>query len=302
MRDDEARFDIMSDLTEFSVVRVPARGWAWASHATEVAAVRGQPYFDMHYMLEVGILLSGKLRAYYSRWQVDLEPGDVWLCGVWERHGRGVLEPPYERLCLLALPSVLLRLNLEGSPPLDWTMPFKVPPSQRPRTTDETRGAILALAERACSKRQQEDERRYNPLHNAWYLLLLQELLLILMRDWKMPTRSSLLLQADYATMNRAMEMVLSSRGILRSQEVAKACGMSRNVFARHFKEFVGISFPEFCRRHRLSGVAEQLIRTPDPVKSIARDWGFAHVSHLHRCFFRYYDCSPTEYRRQRRQ
>jgi len=34
--------------------------------------------WDMHYPLELGIVLSGKIKRYYSNWKKIYHPGEVW--------------------------------------------------------------------------------------------------------------------------------------------------------------------------------------------------------------------------------
>ena len=47
----------------------------------------------------------------------------------------------------------------------------------------------------------------------------------------------------------------------------------------------------------RFLRAASQLAATADPVKAVARAWGFTDSSHLHRVFVRHYGRTPTEYR-----
>jgi AraC-like DNA-binding protein len=267
----------------------------WTDYGVETEHPVDRPSFDMHHPLELGILVTGRLRCHYSRWHRDIEPGDVWLCGSWERHGRSVLQPPYERATILVVPTFLRGLNLAGSPPLDWTTPFRVPPGQRPVVRGETREAMLAIAERV--RERFRATTRPNMYECAWSLVHLLEALLLLQDGWHGQATVGPPLHPDHAAIGTAVDLVLSSRGLIRSQDAARECGLSRNVFARRFKHFTGLSLPEFCRRHRVRGAAEQLLRTTDPVKTVAQDWGFTDQSHLHRQFLLYYQCSPAQYR-----
>lgn len=276
--------------------------WAsyWNSGPTDEPV--GSLSFDMHYELEVGILMSGRLRCHYSRWQQDIGPGEVWLCGAWERHGRAVIEGPYERAILYIHPAFLMRMNLEGTPPFDWTAPFKVPPGQRPQASGAQREALLGLAQRVRARCTPPPEREDRTTKDrAWALPVLLEALFVLREGWRSPASAAPLLPPHHASMSAAVDMVLNGRGLIRLQEVAAKLGLSRNAFARQFQSFTGIPFTEFCRRHRLRGAAAQLLQTTDPVKLAAHEWGFADQSHLNRCFLRYYKCSPVEYRQRGR-
>ena len=83
-------------------------------------------------------------------------------------------------------------------------------------------------------------------------------------------------------------------------QEAAHPCAMSRNHFSRLFGEVIGLSFPKFALRCRLSCVADQLTSADDPIKTVASAWGFTDDCHLHHQFRRHYAMSPSEYRRRR--
>ena len=51
---------------------------------------------DMHYSVELGILLSGRTNRYYRDSHIDLVPGNIWLCNMWEPHGFKRIEAPCE--------------------------------------------------------------------------------------------------------------------------------------------------------------------------------------------------------------
>jgi hypothetical protein len=42
--------------------------------------------FDMHWELELGVVCSGAMRRDYENYSCVMNPGDVWLCGMWEPH------------------------------------------------------------------------------------------------------------------------------------------------------------------------------------------------------------------------
>jgi AraC-like DNA-binding protein len=267
----------------------PARG----SYSVATERTAG-PLYDMHYTLELGVLLKGKARRYYPSWQVDVGPGQVWLCGVWERHGRVLLETPCERLAVFIVPTAFAALGPDTEVGVNWMLPFSVPPDKRPQAHGEMRDELLALGRRAAERLSDEND----PLHGAWSLLTAMEIVLTLWKGWRPPPTKTPALTSDYQAMNIVVEMVFTSRSMVTVQEAAEACGMNRNAFSSWFTWLTGISFPQFSLRHRISRAAQQLRRTSDPVKAVAREWGFANASHLHRCFVRHYGCTPTEHRK----
>ncbi len=112
--------------------------------------------FDMHYGLELGIVLSGRMRRSYSNWEAELGPGEAWYCGIWERHGWSVVQAPCETVVVTMLPQVLASPEPLESMPHDWLAPFQVPPEHRPRIAPEARQRLLAVG-------QQLRERRASP-------------------------------------------------------------------------------------------------------------------------------------------
>ena len=93
--------------------------------------------------------------------------------------------------------------------------------------------------------------------------------------------------------------MVFENKKFITVEQAAGACNMSRNGFAKVFDMLMGISFADFALRFRLSGVASQLKHTDDCIETIANDWGFTDISHLHRHFISHYGISPGKYRKQ---
>jgi len=92
---------------------------------------------------------------------------------------------------------------------------------------------------------------------------------------------------------------VFSGKRPVSVTAAARNCGMGRSAFGTLFSRLMGISFPEFGLRYRLSGAAAQLARTDAPLKAVALDWGFTDASHLHRTFCRRYGCTPADYRKR---
>jgi len=130
--------------------------------------------------------------------------------------------------------------------------------------------------------------------------LLLLEILLVLASKWTRPTRLADLGADAYARINRALNLVFENRRMITGQEAARACGMGRNTFTHVFKSLMGIHFPDFALRYRLNAAAGELLATDEPVKAVARNWGFTDSSHLHRCFQTHYGCSPGQYRKRK--
>ena len=89
--------------------------------------------YDMHYGLELGILLKGKMRRHYRDFQTNILSGQVWLCGMWEPHGWQVAKSPCEAIVLIIFPPMLARTHFENVQNINWLNPFNVSPANSPQ-------------------------------------------------------------------------------------------------------------------------------------------------------------------------
>jgi AraC-like DNA-binding protein len=257
---------------------------------------RASTGFDMHYGLELGIVLQGRMRRYYRNWEGDFGPGQVWLCGMWEPHGFKIISTPCKVVVIIIWPPGLATMRFEENPEFNWLSPFTVPPEDRPRVSRKNQKSIIGLGRKAILAGREETENR-----RLWLRVLLMETLLTICEGWKAPSRLEFSSGDVLARINRSLQMVFENRRVVTAQEAARACGMGRNSFGRLFTGLMGIGFSDFGLRYRLHGAAEQLLQSEDPIKAVARGWGFTDSSHLHRCFVEHYDCSPGEYRKTKR-
>ena len=258
-------------------------------------ARRRQLSFDMHYACEIGIVCRGAMLRTYRDHERLVRPGGVWLCGLWEPHGGRVTQAPCESLAFAVLPEMLALSRYPEASQINWTAPFMAPPERRPRVGARAAKEVLSLV-RYFKRGIREHGGSPPPLLLRFALM---EVLRILLQDWQTSgTETSA--QAG-RQINRAVQLVFSRKGPLTATEAAKACEMSRSHFDRVFPNIMGLSFPAFALRHRLHGVAEQLLATRDPLKTIAGEWGFADASHLLRRFVELFGCTPKEYRNTER-
>ncbi len=250
---------------------------------------------DMHYGLEFAIVLAGRVKQIYPNWETIVGPGEAWLCGMWEPHGYDVVKAPARFVGCRIWPPLLASLRFSQAAGFDWFAPFAAPPRERPQAPRKSRPRMRALAERLLAVDHEPEGHQ-----EVWPVLIVMETLLELTRNWTPPSAHR---RASLTVMSRvspAIELVFARRRFLSVQEAARACGMSRNHFSRLFGEVMGISFPQFALRYRLSCVAGQLTSTDAPIKTVASAWGFTDDSHLHHQFRRHYGMSPSEYRRRR--
>jgi AraC-like DNA-binding protein len=250
--------------------------------------------FDMHYCLELGVVLEGSTERYYLTGERSYQAGEIWLCGMWEPHGWGVHATPCRVAVFFLHPPLLANTRFSEADGINWMAPFSASPLDRPvvspgRRADVIRHAQEVLSFPASAPGIQKVERHLKVL----------EILLILIDGWQSPSLPRVWSGQDLDAVGRAMQLALQAQGLVTTQEAARVCGMNRNALSRLFLDYMGISFAEFALRSRVSGAAAQLKEGKDPLKAVARQWGFTDASHFHRSFLRYYGCSPSEYREQ---
>jgi len=246
----------------------------------------------MHYALEFGVLLAGRLRRLSEGYERLLEPGDVWFQGAWEPHAYEFLILPGAALSFGVLPQVLHAEGLRNHARYDWMVPFVVPPESRPCPPAARRREFLSLAGKVIAHQAVAGHDT-----SLWRHLLFLEMMLLARQEWAPPSQTDAPPPEAYSRVSRAVGLVLASARPVHLGEAARACDLSRSAFCRLFRAAMGMSFSRYCLRHRLGVAAEQLRHTDAPAKAIAAAWGFNDASHFGRCFRRHYECTPAQYR-----
>ncbi len=243
--------------------------------------------FDMHYGLELGVMLTGNMRRYWQGHAITLGPGGIWVCGMWEPHGWAVTRAPCRAVVLIIEPSFLLRAGREISDNINWLAPFRTAPDNRPRLTRRLRVQAAQLARELV-----QPAAVGHPMDgNAHCRIKLLELILIIPPGHGRPEYHA---DEMLARVDQAVQLIFSSQKYISTQAAARHCAMSRNAFAQLFKKVMGLSFAEFALRYRVSSAARDMLAQASGIKHIAADWGFTDPSHFYRCFRKYHHCSPT--------
>lgn len=262
---------------------------------TAIHSYRGETQYDMHFGLELGIVLSGVMRRHYRGYSRLVSRGQVWFCGMWEPHGFEMIKAPGEVIVLIIWPPMLAQLRFEEAPEIRWMAPFTVKPADRPQLDSAMKKKLLEQADQlkklvAPSSPAEKVQIRIG---------LLNILTMIAGRCPELKSENVNLSPEHWSRLNRAVQVVFESRAFISTSRAAKECGLNRNIFSLLFAKWMGIRFADFALRFRLKLAAGQLFSGNDPLKAVARHWGFTDTSHFHRVFRKHYGCSPSAFRRQ---
>lgn len=99
----------------------------------------------------------------------------------------------------------------------------------------------------------------------------------------------------------RAKELLAANpSGNLLVGDIAAACGMSRSVFMRAFRETTGATPHQWLLRQRIAAAKRYLAMSNEPLADIALRCGFADQSHFTHAFSRHVGAPPGLWRSQR--
>jgi AraC-like DNA-binding protein len=251
--------------------------------------------FDLHYELELGIVLRGVMRRIDHRGTtVDCRPGDLWFCGMWEPHGYHAVSDTCEVVVFVVWPPAVAGFEAPEAPGLDWMGPFKAPLERKPRLDPRARRSAQRLGRELTAFAGLQ--RELEPPTLARIRIGLMHCIALALTG----TGAATTTPGSSVGWNRlapALDLALATRKDVPVARAAQACHLSSDRFARLFTALMGTSFHQFVLRQRLHGVALQLTATDDAIKAVAHEWGFVDSSHLTRHFQAHYGCSPNRYR-----
>lgn len=252
-------------------------------------------YYDMHYELEVGIVLSGTVTRYYPNSKMELKRGQIWLSSIWEPHGLEINETPAEIAIFIIKPEAITS-NTISNTKIELIAPFFSAPENRPQLYNKKeQEIILSIVERA----KETLEKKY------WYSdvilkLLSMELLTRIQNNWIKEDEETTAKINDYLQISPALDLVFANKKLIPAKDAAKKCGLSEKNFYRKFKNTMGITFSQYSLGYRVKSSAKELIKSSLPIKEVVYKWGFTDESHYNRLFKKYFNCNPGEYRKFR--
>lgn len=227
-------------------------------------------WFDMHYEVEVGIVIKGKMKREYLNYKYDIGEGQAWLCASWEPHGFEIIEHPCEVLVFVAEPAHLMH----SSPfSFDLLQPFMTPPSKRPQVQQTSDMKSLALKAK---------EKINGDKNSDWAKLLFFEAMLLLNDQWNNETEIEFSYD-NHQSIQPALRLVFEEKRLIRTKEAAKKCNLSLTAFKERFQDLMETTFSEFALQYRVRGAKSDLKNSNATQQTIAREWGFTDASHLHK-------------------
>lgn len=248
---------------------------------------------DMHYDMQLGIVLSGGLDVSYPDFKTSLSAGQVWWSFCWEPHA---CRPACDNTGHLVISLIVEALgNIDPFAQFPWLLPFSLSHPRRPQATTKDMQEKIFLIGRNIQKINLDRGC-------AWQTLLwmkIHELIIILCRDKKEFQSPKQFPANSISRIIPALQLVKSDlTKPVFVENAARACGMSVSRFSEVFPDIMGITFGKFALQARLAGATKTLKTTNHPIKAIAREWGFANASHFHNVFKQYFHCTPAEYRK----
>ena len=82
--------------------------------------------YDMHYELEMGIVLEGELVRYSGGTEQVCSAGEMWFCGMWEPHGFRS-DASCHSVVIAIWPPALASLHFPELRETNWMLPFIAP-------------------------------------------------------------------------------------------------------------------------------------------------------------------------------
>lgn len=231
----------------------------------------GEGWFDMHYELELGVVVEGRMVREYFGHKEEIGPGDIWLCNMWEPHGFEIVEAPCEVVVFVVDPKYGATSHFLNK---DISRAFMAPPSERPRTLSNSKQEMKGLAKKIQMQFSEDDDP-------DWAKLYFFQTMLSLIEKWE--PQSLMTGYGSRTSIQGALRLIFRERRLITTKEAASVCNMSVTKFTALFKDLMGSTFSDFALQYRIKGAASQLKNSDLTQAAVALNWGFTDASHLHK-------------------
>ncbi|OGV48416.1 MAG: hypothetical protein A2X49_06960 [Lentisphaerae bacterium GWF2_52_8] len=286
----------MPDLTTIQIERQKHPGISalnpfdigWEYEFMPNAGFRG----DMHYALQIGIVIHGKAEIIFDSFSRVYTPGEIWWTMCWEPHAYRLLG---RRNFILVINIDIDNLgNCGPFPDCHWLTPFTAPPDKRfCPSSGEERKTVKSLAQtlfHLCW------DKPLNWHPDAW--LRIHQFILHAIAEMNRGSAPEILQNASgFSRIKAALNMVQETDARPPSlADAAKACSLSASRFSELFRRNMGVSFGKFAARVRMAHAAKDLLAGTKTIEEIAAKWGFFDSCHFCNSFKKFYKHSPRQF------
>jgi AraC-like DNA-binding protein len=260
-----------------------------------------QPPFPLHThdFYEIAVIYSGSGDHITKHGISKLAAGDVISIKPGQIHG-------YNNVDNLILMNILIKSSFltEDFPKLSavpgyadvFQYPAKTKHEDMPLCLFKLNKLQLSEACAIIKTMQDEVEHQYLswPVATAAYLA---ELIILLLRIYTNPSYPDAENKNNISSLIKYVEK--NYRRNLTMKDLTGFFNISESTILRAFKHSTGYSPLEFQMRQRIFAAINELVSTNRDITQIAYDMGFNDSNYFSRCFKKFTNLTPTEYRRQ---
>lgn len=151
---------------------------------------------------------------------------------------------------------------------------------------------IKALTKNIIPKEQSYELYESIPILSENLLDSYINILKVLSEYIKMVPKSTNLAESTKLYINKNFNKKISINNI---SEVFEC---SRTTLINNFKKYYGINIGDYINNYRLTKSADLLIESNQKINKISSDCGFSDQNYFSKAFYKKYNCTPSEYRR----
>lgn len=265
----------------------------------ETSVVNGHPdiLFHWHNEFEFQYVLGGSARYHIDSEYFESQTGDLILIRPNAAHSIHPLENRGHETISLLFP-----LDIFGAAQTDQTSMIYFQPLQTNTFKTKTRISIDApgyVEIRSCLLTILDLVKGQPPYFELPLKSKLFEFFYLLYRHHYIVEKET----PDHYRKNEKLRQIIEYiqehyNEDLRIEELAKLMGYSQPHFMALFKEQTGSSCIDFIIQVRLRAASQELVNTMDSIVTIAHSVGFNNLSNFNRQFKRYFNCTPSAYRK----
>lgn len=247
-----------------------------------------------HDFIELVYVVSGRAKHFHDSVERTVKPGDCFLIDIGSRHRYSESTSDFKLINCLFQPSFLSAAIKDDET-------FKALACNVFMTVEETglQGGIFVESSAApgvhAVLKQMLDEMSEK---KTGYLEILQSLLkvaLIYIFRGLAPASQPRIIAEIVEYINFACDKKLNVETISESMFFSPA------YISRIFKKYTGKNLSDYIRERRMENVAKKLSETDASIDKIIIDAGYSDKKGFYEQFFRFYGCTPGEFRKRNR-